>query len=190
MFMWFYGFKALCIVINFPYPLLYLSSFLSCPFLKRSIVIYQRNCPGIYSFYKISAAESNFKMFSHLSYSFLFLSFLFDCVRFQYSQEFMTLLFLQEFWFFPDLALLFLLLFLVSSYSLSGLQCFPPYYRYFFLFIFTRSDLLDQIGWSIRISKSLKVSFSKMDSRLCIYHLVLWSYFNPLHNSQWTTFPT
>ena len=33
------------------------------------------------------------------------------------------------------------------------------------------------------------VSFSRMDSRWCIYYLFAWSNFNFLHNSQWITFP-
>ena len=37
--------------------------------------------------------------------------------------------------------------------------------------------------------KSLTISFSRMDSGLCMYHLFVWSNLN-LHNSQWITFPT
>ena len=36
----------------------------------------------------------------------------------------------------------------------------------------------------------LCVSFSKTNSGWCIYHLVVRSNFNFLHNSQWVTFPT
>ena len=49
------------------------------------------------------------------------------------------------------------------------------------------------IRWSFFISKSkrsLCVSFSRKVSRLCIYHLFVWSYFNFLHNSKWITLPT
>ena len=50
---------------------------------------------------------------------------------------------------------------------------------------------LAKIRWSICISKSQRtfcISFSWMDSGLCIYHLFIWSNF--LHNSQLITFPT
>ena len=62
----------------------------------------------------------------------------------------------------------------------------------FFLLTITRSGLLAEIRWSVCISKSqriLCVSFSRMDSELCIYHLFVWSKWNFLHNSQWITFP-
>ena len=36
----------------------------------------------------------------------------------------------------------------------------------------------------------LFVSFSWMDSVLCVYHLFVLSNFNVLHNSLWITFPT
>ena len=61
----------------------------------------------------------------------------------------------------------------------------------FFLFLFLLS--LGLVRWSVYISKSqrnLCVSFSRMDSGLCIYHLFVWLYFNFLLNSQWITFPT
>ena len=57
----------------------------------------------------------------------------------------------------------------------------------------TRSGYLDEIRWSIPISKSLRilcVSFSRTDYDLSVYHLVLWSNFNFLHNFQWVTFTT
>ena len=38
--------------------------------------------------------------------------------------------------------------------------------------------------------RSLCVSFSRTDARLCIYHLFVWSNFNFLHISQWITLPT
>ena len=38
--------------------------------------------------------------------------------------------------------------------------------------------------------RSLWVSFSRTDFRLCIYHLFVWSNFNFFHNSQWITLPT
>ena len=50
--------------------------------------------------------------------------------------------------------------------------------------IITRSGLLTRIRWFICIS------LARIDFGLCIYHLVVWSNFNLLHNSQWITFPT
>ena len=57
----------------------------------------------------------------------------------------------------------------------------------FFLTI-TTSGLLIGNGKSIYIEKSYRilcVYLSRTDSKLCIYHLVEWSNFNFLHNSQW-----
>ena len=64
---------------------------------------------------------------------------------------------------------------------------------FFFLLTITRSGRLVKIRWSVYISKSqriLCISFSWMDSGLCIYHLSVWSNSNFLHNSQWITLPT
>ena len=64
---------------------------------------------------------------------------------------------------------------------------------FFFLLIIIRSGHLAKIWWSVCISKSqscLCISFSRTDSALCIYHLFVWSNFNPLHNFQWITSPT
>ena len=63
---------------------------------------------------------------------------------------------------------------------------------FFFFLTITRSGHLAEIRWSVCISKFqriLSVSFSRMDSRLCIYHLFVWSNLNFLHNSQWITLP-
>ena len=52
------------------------------------------------------------------------------------------------------------------------------------------SGLLDEIRWSVCISKShwsLCVSFSRTVAGLCIYHLFVWSNLNFLHISQWIT---
>ena len=60
-----------------------------------------------------------------------------------------------------------------------------------FLLISRRLKFLIGISESIWISKSqriLSVSFSMTDSDLCRYHLVVWSNFNLLHNSQWIIF--
>ena len=62
----------------------------------------------------------------------------------------------------------------------------------FFFLLSTRSGRLAEIRWSVCISKSqrrLWVSFSGTDSRLCLYHLFVWSNLNFLHNSQWTHSP-
>ena len=78
----------------------------------------------------------------------------------------------------------------------SFFSCFLFYFiLFYFLFLFngTMSGLLASMWWSVCTSKSqitLCVSFSRRNSGLCIYHLVLWSFFNFLHNSQWITFPT
>ena len=63
----------------------------------------------------------------------------------------------------------------------------------FFLLIIMRSGLLAGIRWSICMKKShrsLCESFSRTGARLCIYHLFVWSNWNFLHISQWTTLPT
>ena len=56
-----------------------------------------------------------------------------------------------------------------------------------------RSGLLAGIRWSVcmlKSHKSLCKSFSMADVGLCIYHLFVWSTWNFLHISQWTTLPT
>ena len=61
----------------------------------------------------------------------------------------------------------------------------------FFLLIDIRSDLLDEVRWSVCISRSYRslcVLFSRTDAGLCIYHWFIWSNF--LHISQWITLPT
>ena len=63
----------------------------------------------------------------------------------------------------------------------------------FFLLIIVRSGLLAGIRWSVCMLKShrsLCVSFSRTGSRMCIYHLLVWSNLNFLHISQWITLPT
>ena len=52
----------------------------------------------------------------------------------------------------------------------------------------TRSSRLAEIRWCVCIVKSQKslcISFSEIDSSLCIYHLVAWSNFNLLYNFKW-----
>ena len=58
----------------------------------------------------------------------------------------------------------------------------------FFLLIITRSCCLAQI--ISKFQRCLCVSFSRTDSRLCVYHLFAWSNFRFLHNSQWISLPT
>ena len=63
----------------------------------------------------------------------------------------------------------------------------------FFLPIIIMSDCLAEIKWSDLMSKSQRskrVSFSRIDVGLCIYHLFVWSNLNFLHNSLWITLPT
>ena len=67
------------------------------------------------------------------------------------------------------------------------------FFFFFFLLLIIRSGLLDDMKWSVCISKShrsLYVSFSTRDAILCIYHLLAWSNLNFLHISQWITLPT
>ena len=62
-----------------------------------------------------------------------------------------------------------------------------------FLLIITRSARLTEIKWSVWMSKSqwsLRVSCSRGDVGLCIYHLFIWSNRNFWHISQWITLPT
>ena len=61
-----------------------------------------------------------------------------------------------------------------------------------FMLIIIRSGRLAEIKWSVCMSKShrsLRVSFSRTDAGLCISHLLVWSNFNFLQNSQWITLP-
>ena len=60
------------------------------------------------------------------------------------------------------------------------------------LLIIIRSGLLVEIWLSICMSKSqrnLCVSFSRTDTGLCKYHLLVWSNLNFLHISHWITLP-
>ena len=66
-------------------------------------------------------------------------------------------------------------------------------FSFFFLLIIMRSGLLAGIRWSVCMLKShrsLCESFSRTGAGLCIYHLFVWSNWNFLHISQWTTLPT
>ena len=89
---------------------------------------------------------------------------------FQFHCKFHVLIFLLAFFEFYSVVLSFSLLFLLTIWS--GHQV--------------------EIKWSVCFPKpqrSLCVSFSGTYSRLCIYHLFVWSNFSFLHNSQWITFP-
>ena len=94
-----------------------------------------------------------------------------------------------------------------SKYLSFFSLCFFPFYSVviqdskvhnfasflFLLFITKRSILLAKNMWSMCITKSHRsfcVTFSKTDSGLCIYHLLVWSHLNFLHISQWFTLPT
>ena len=57
-------------------------------------------------------------------------------------------------------------------------------FSFFFFITITRSSI------RYLYLKILCVSFSRSDSGLCIYYLVVWSNFNFLHSSQLITFPT
>ena len=62
-----------------------------------------------------------------------------------------------------------------------------------FLLIIITSGLLDEIRWSVCMSKSYRslcVSFSRTGAGLCIYHLFVRSNLNFWHNSQWIILPT
>ena len=62
-----------------------------------------------------------------------------------------------------------------------------------FLLIIIRSGLLAGIKWSVCMLKShrsLCKSSSWIGAALCIYDLLVWSNWNFLHISQWTTLPT
>ena len=66
---------------------------------------------------------------------------------------------------------------------------------FFFFFFFWQSlclVLTSKLGnpFVSQNPKEFCVSFSRTDSRLCIYHLFAWSNLNFLHNSQWATLPT
>ena len=61
----------------------------------------------------------------------------------------------------------------------------------FFLLIIVTSGFLDEIRWSICISRSqriLSALFSRTVSGLCIYYLLVWSNFSFLHSSLWINF--
>ena len=78
-------------------------------------------------------------------------------------------------------------------FSLSGppRQQSPLFGRLSFLIIITRFGLRAGIRSCVCISKSARilcVSFCRLDSCFYMYHLVVLSNFNFLHNSQWITF--
>ena len=74
--------------------------------------------------------------------------------------------------------------------SITVTFMFPSFYNFL---VMTRSCLLAGIRLSVCVSKSqrnLCITFSRTDSGWWIYHLVVWSNLNLLHDSQWITFKT
>ena len=77
-----------------------------------------------------------------------------------------------------------------SSTVFSALWQNPDICQFFhFLFYFSSmvsmNDKIHKTGWSVWISKSLRISFvkfSRTDSDVSIYHLSVWPIFNLLHN--------
>ena len=75
----------------------------------------------------------------------------------------------------------------------SGRSLSLSFFFSFFLLTITRSGRLVEIRLSVFITKSQRTfyfSFSRTDSGLWIYHLLVWSNVNFLHNSQLITLPT
>ena len=74
--------------------------------------------------------------------------------------------------------------------------------RYLSLFSFSFNFTLGSAGiakstilflvdyYKVWSQRNLCISFSRTDSRLCMYHLFVWLNFNFLYNSQWITLPT
>ena len=85
--------------------------------------------------------------------------------------------------------------FYFHSGGLPGQQS-PPFGRLptpFLLLTITRSNRLAEKRWFVCHSKSLRslrISFSRTDSALSIYHLFVWSDLDFLHSPQRITFPT
>ena len=96
--------------------------------------------------------------------------------------------------FFSSLARLRYLSFFSLSFNFILLSAWTTIQQVlFFLLTFTWSGHLAEIRGSVSITKSQRifyVSFSWMVSGLCIYHLLVRSNLNFLHNSQLITFPT
>ena len=79
------------------------------------------------------------------------------------------------------------------SHSFSFIQWSDNFASSLFLLIIIRHGLMAEIRRSVCMLKShrsLCLSFSITDAGLCIYHLLVWSNLNFLHNSQWITLPT
>ena len=61
-----------------------------------------------------------------------------------------------------------------------------------FVLTITKSGRLEEIKWSVCISKSqriLCISFSRTDAGLYLHHLFTWSNLNIFHSSQWINLP-
>ena len=88
----------------------------------------------------------------------------------------------------PQVSRPFLSILLSAGTARYTIQLFP-----FFWLTISRPGHLARFRWSVCISKSqrsLYISFSRTNSRLCVYHLFVWSSLNFLHNSQFITLPT
>ena len=70
---------------------------------------------------------------------------------------------------------------LLAARTAKSTILYVPY----FLWIIIRTGRLAEIRWSVCIwnPRGVCISFSRTDSWLCIYHLLVWSNFNLLHNS-------
>ena len=107
-----------------------------------------------------------------------------------------TLTFLfHSFFQFSSKVKVFISLLLSFSFTLwsAGMAKFTVWQVLFLLLTISRSCCLTEIRWSVYILKPqriLCVSFSRMDSGLCIYNLFVWLNLNFLHNSLWITLPT
>ena len=81
---------------------------------------------------------------------------------------------------------------LIFTPGSNGTVKYTRWQVFCFSLIINQSCILAGIQWPVCISKSqiiLCVLFSRTDSDLYIYHLVVWSNCNVVHNSQWIIFP-
>ena len=100
--------------------------------------------------------------------------------------------FIRLFWNVPFCRYCFLDIFLIFLLSPVPERQSPLFGMFSFLLTISMSGQLDGIRSSVYISKSQRsfcVSFSRIDVRLSIYHLFVWSNLNFLHNSQGITLP-
>ena len=88
---------------------------------------------------------------------------------------------LAKYWYLSLFLLSFIFTFWSARMAQSTIQ--SVFFSFFFLLL-----SLGLVTWLIQ--RILCVSFSRMISELCIFHLFGKSDLNFLHNSQWSTFPT